>query len=220
MVEWGEYAAAWLVFLLSHMIPARPAIRGRLVARIGRGLYLAGYSIVSLVILAWLIVAAGRAPFLPLWDWAAWQAWVPNIAMPIALVLAALGLGIANPFSLGGAGGARFDPSRPGIVGLTRHPVLWALVVWAAAHIPPNGDLAHVLLFGAFAAMGLIGMRAMDARSRRGMGEARWREEWQAARGGPLLSQGALWRIVAGLATWPLLLALHPWVIGVPAWAG
>jgi len=146
-----------------------------------------------------------------------WQAWVLNLVMPFALVLLALGLGIANPFSLGGARGARFDTSHPGIIGLTRHPVLWALVIWAAAHIPPNGDLAHALLFGPFAATGLAGMRLLDARRRRTIGETQWHEAWQAAQFGPLATSGTTWRIVAGLVTWPLLLALHPVVIGVPA---
>ncbi len=100
---WAEYAAAWLVFLLSHMLPARPRMRLFLVALLGRRGHLAAYSLVSVLVLAWLIAATGRAPRAPVWSPAAWQAWVPAVVVPMACVLLALGLGIPNPFSIGGA---------------------------------------------------------------------------------------------------------------------
>lgn len=62
----GEYAAARLVFLLSHMLPARPRVRRFLVALLGRRGHLASYSLVSVLGLAWLIAATGRAPHVPL----------------------------------------------------------------------------------------------------------------------------------------------------------
>lgn len=37
---WGELATAMTVFLLTHAIPARPALRGRLVTLLGRRAYL------------------------------------------------------------------------------------------------------------------------------------------------------------------------------------
>jgi uncharacterized membrane protein len=221
MGGWGEYAAAWAVFLGSHMLPARPRWRARLAAPLGERGFTLAYSLASVLVLGWLVAAAGRAPFVPLWGWAAWQAWVPNLVMPVACVLLALGAGIPNPFSIGGAGNEAFDPARPGVLALTRHPVLLAIVLWAAAHLPPNGDLATVSLFGAFAAMGLAGMRALDARRRRAWGEARWRVlaggtgTWRI-RGAGLAWRAAALRIAAGLGLWLALLALHPLVLGVP----
>ena len=93
--------------------------------------------------------------------------------MPLACLLAAFGLGVPNPLSFGGSAG-RFDPARPGIAGLVRHPLLWVFALWAASHAVPNGDLAHLLLFGTFTAMALLGMVAIDRRKRRQMGEAEW----------------------------------------------
>jgi uncharacterized membrane protein len=220
MGGWGEYALAWAAFLLSHMLPARPGLRRRLARRLGEGGYLAGYSLASVLAMAWLIAAAGRAPTVVLWGWAAWQAWVPNLVVPLACILLALGLRVPNPFSIGGAGDDRFDPARPGVLALTRHPVLWAVVLWAGAHVPPNGDLATASLFTAFAVMGLAGMRALDARRRRAWGEARWR----AATRIPtpphraLFTRGAALRAAAGLVAWLSLAALHARVIGVPPW--
>ncbi len=210
MEGWGEYAAAWAVFLLTHAIPARPALKARLVGALGRVGYGLGYSAVSVAALAWLIGAAGRAPHVELWPWAPWQVHLTQGAMALACLIAALGIGAPNPFSLGGAQNERFDPARPGIVGLTRHPVLAALTLWALGHLAPNGDLAHVLMFGGFAVFALTGMRLIDRRRQRVMGEA-WHRR-QPARS--LRGAGNPWRWLAAAAAWWALALLHPVVIG------
>lgn len=213
MAGWGEYAAAWAVFLASHMLPARPALRAPIVAAIGERVFLVFYSALSVVILAWLILAAGRAPAVPLWGWAWWHAWVVNGAMIVACLLLAFSLGRPNPFSIGGARNDRYDPADPGILALTRHPVLLALAVWSGAHLLANGDLAHALLFGPFAAISLLGMRALDARRRR---------SWARGRFASLRPRGAFRptpaRLLAGLGVWALFAGSHAAVIGVSPW--
>ena len=216
---WMEYAAAFAAFFLTHALPIRPPLRPWLVARLGpRGFGLA-YSALSLAVLVWLIGAAGRAPFMPLWSWAPWQLHVPLAAMlPVCLILA-LAIGRPNPFSFGGARNDAFDPARPGIVRLNRHPLLLALVIWAFAHVVPNGDLAHVLLFGTFAVFALLGARLGDRRKRLEMGEE-WAQLDAARKAAPLLAQPAPWpglvpRLALGVAIYPGLLWLHPWLFGV-----
>jgi len=223
---WAELIAAFVTFFASHIVPARPPIRGWLRGVLGHGVYIAVYSTISLAALGWLIVAAGRAPYVELWAFAPWQLWVPNIAMPIVCVLVALGAGAVNPFSFAGRAPERFDPAKPGIAGLTRYPVLWAVVLWALAHAVPNGDLAHVLLFGVFAAFGLIGMRMFDRRKKRAWGADVWAARAAntslvpfaaiiagRARITPILRQPL--RIAAGLGAWIVLLAAHPVLFGV-----
>jgi uncharacterized membrane protein len=223
---WAEYGLAFLVFLLAHMLPARPAVRARLTAVAGERAYLWIYSAVSLGLLYWLIDAAGRAPFVPLWKYRAWQPWAPNLVMPVALVLAVAGVGVANPFSFGGRLEARFDPARPGITGFSRHPLLLAITLWAAAHLVPNGDLAHVLLFGLFAAMGVIGMLMLDRRRRRQWGTERFAElarntsllpaaAWLDGRARPGRDVVTPSRLVIAALVYLLLLALHPALFGV-----
>jgi uncharacterized membrane protein len=213
MGGWGEFAAAWAVFLASHLLPARPALRAPLVARLGERAFLLGYSALSLAILAWMIGAAGRAPFVPLWGWAWWQAWAVNAAMLAACLLLGAAIGAPNPFSFGGARNGRYDPQRPGVVGLARHPVLAALALWSGAHLLANGDLAHALLFAPFLALSLIGMRVLDARRRRQSGAA----AFAAMRPrGP--ARVAPVRLAAGLALWAALAGSHAAVIGVPPW--
>jgi uncharacterized membrane protein len=226
LAGWGEMSAALAAFFASHILPARPAVRRLLHARLGAGAYAALYSLVSVALLGWLIVAARKAPHVQLWDFEPWQLWAPNLVMPIVCLLVAFGLAAPNPFSIAGSGGARFDPARPGVAAATRHPLLLAITLWALAHMIPNGDLAHVILFGLFAFFGVAGMAALDARARREWGEAVWAERaaktslvpFSAVAAGRLRLgefRPSPWRAGAALSLYLTLLAAHPLVIGV-----
>lgn len=211
MSGWGEYALAWAFFLLSHALPVRPAIKRRIVARIGANGFTLAYSAVSVLALGWLIIAAGRAPFIALWDWAAWQRPVAQAAMLGACLLIAFAALAPNPLSFGGWRNERFDPARPGIVGLIRHPFLAALVLWAAGHLPANGDLAHALMFAGFAGFAALGMAMIDRRRRRALGPAAFA---RLTAGRPHLPARWPLRLLAGLALWLALGAIHPWLLG------
>ena len=219
MGGWLEFILAFVAFFASHAIPARPPVKARLVALLGRAGYGAAYGIVSLAVLAWLIVATGRAPHVEIWPWAPWQAHVPLTLMLPASLIVALAIGRPNPFSFGGARNDSFDPARPGIVRYLRHPVLAALALWAGAHLVPNGDLAHVLLFGLFAGFALLGMRIIDRRKARTMGADWLRLRAEIAQAPlaprPLSWGGAALRLVLGVAAYAGLIALHPFLFGV-----
>ncbi|MGA9412096.1 MAG: NnrU family protein [Roseobacter sp.] len=216
---WLEFALAWAAFFATHSLPLRAPIRPWFQARLGpRGFTLA-YSALSLAALVWLIGAAGRAPFVPMWNWASWQVHVTlTIMLPVCLIVA-LAVGRPNPISFGGARNESFDPKRAGVVRVTRHPLLVALALWAAAHVVPNGDLAHVLLFGVFATFAALGGRLVDKRRQREIGP-----EWQrlydevSASSGNVIS--ASWtaasaRLAAGVALYGGLIWAHPWLFGV-----
>ncbi|PKP81548.1 MAG: NnrU family protein [Alphaproteobacteria bacterium HGW-Alphaproteobacteria-2] len=211
MTGWSEYAAAWAVFLASHALPVRPPLRPWLVARLGARGFTLAYSALSIALLAWLIGGAGRAPYLALWQPAPWQTLAAQAAMLAACLVLALALGRPNPLSFGGARDAAFDPDRPGIAGWIRHPVLAVLALWAAGHLAANGDLAHALMFGGFCAFALLGMRMIDFRRRRELGDADW---VRLARGRGHLPPGWPWRLAAGAALWLALGLAHPHVIG------
>ncbi|MBK9082772.1 MAG: NnrU family protein [Rhizobiales bacterium] len=212
---WGEFALAFALFLLTHMIPARPGLRARLIAGLGRGVYVAAYSAMSVALLLWLIGAAARAPYVELWGFAPWRMWAPVVAMAPACLVAALAVGAPNPLSFGGARDGDYDPARPGVVGVTRHPILAALALWAGAHLVPNGDLAHVILFGAFLAMALVGMSVIDRRNRRVMGEAGWRA--LLPRAWPHPADLSATRLIAGACVYAALMSTHPLFAGVSA---
>lgn len=71
-MDWLELAAAYAAFFLSHSVPVRPPLRPWLVARLGPTGFTIAYSALSLIVLAWLISATGRAPWVLLWQWAPW----------------------------------------------------------------------------------------------------------------------------------------------------
>lgn len=163
-----QFFAALAVFLLLHMVPAIPALRAKLVSIMGRKTYLFCYSAASLLAVFWLFAASFLLDFLPLWDPAPWQAWVPLILTPIGLVFLLAGLTSPNPASI--------TLRRPGsdagaITTITRHPVLWGFALWAGSHLVPNGDLRSLLLFGALLAFAMLGMVIGDRRARRSLGD-------------------------------------------------
>ena len=219
MGGWGEYAAAFALFLVSHAVPVRPPVKPWLVARIGKGGFSLVFSALSIVLLVWLIAAAGRAPYVELWPRADWQGLITLAALTAACLITALAAFRPNPFSFGGWRDETFDPARAGVVGLIRHPYLAAIALWALGHLAPNGDLAHVLLFGGFAVLALVGMKLIDRRRQREMGPAVWQtlvdETGKARALAPSL--GLMIRIAAGLFLLGLLIILHPHVIGLEA---
>jgi uncharacterized membrane protein len=227
MTGWIEFAAAMALFLISHRLPAWLGVKGWLQARLGAAGYIALFSVLSVALLWWLILAAGRAPFVPLWDQQVWHRWAVNLAMPVVGLLAVFGVGAANPFAFEGRVGG-YDPDRPGIAGLTRQPLLWALAIWAGVHLLPNGDVAHVLLFAPMLVFSLAGMGIVERRRRRAMGAAEWQRltartglvplaallsgRWRP-QGSPSLVRLVIWAIA-----WALVWHLHAPVIGV--WPG
>lgn len=217
---YGELIAAFAVFLLLHSIPPMHNVKGRLIALCGRPVYYGLYSIVSLLAVVWLIHAVWAAPYLELWPFVPWEARLTAHVMPFAAVLFVAGFVRPNPLSIGYATG--YDPQRPGIVGIVRHPVLWGFALWSGAHLFPNGDLAAVIFFGGCLLLALLGMVIVDRRKQRLMGVTRWQKLAQGTSNIPFLgfSRGGSLRltprdgvgILLGLALFALLLALHPYL--------
>jgi len=212
--EWGEFLAAFAAFFLSHSIPVRPKIKSRIVARIGGLGFTLGYSALSIAILTWIIVAAGRAPYIGLWDWAPWQNYGPLIGMFVAVIIISMAFGQPNPLSFGGWNNQRFDPENAGIIGWVRHPLLVALLIWSASHLLPNGNLAHLIVFGLFGGFSLLGRKIIDRRAKRILGLEHW-QKLAATRREFRLTRRGLTRVTIGILIYLALLYSHEWVIGV-----
>lgn len=216
---WLEFISALVVFLLSHMVPVRPPVRPLLIRILGLRGYFVGYSVLSVLVLVWLIVAAGRAPYVGVIPPLEVFRWAPLIAMPVVCALAVAGISLVNPLSFGGMGRGAFDPARPGILAVSRHPLLLALLLWSLAHLLANGDLAHVLLFGLFAGFSGVGMVLIDRRIQRQIGLAAWQG---LAQGTARLSVSGvahvrfrLWQMAVIAGVYAALLGVHLPVIGV-----
>ncbi|MBB4264902.1 NnrU family protein [Roseospira visakhapatnamensis] len=194
-----EFLTALGVFLAAHVGPAVPPVRRALVRRLGEPRYLAIYAVVSTALLAWLIVAVLRAPYVHLWTPPLWTYWVPLVVMPAAFMLLCVGLITPNPLSIS-LSRAPFDPDRPGLVGWVRHPVLWGFGLWSLSHMPANGALVPAILFGVFTVFSFGGMPMVDRKRRRTMGPDAWRRLDAARRAGR--AAGLPWtaRATAGVA--------------------
>ena len=119
------------------------------------------------------------------------------------------------------------DNPRPtrGILTVTRHPGLWAIGLWALAHMIANGDAAGLLLFGGIAVLSFGGMAAIDAKRRVAHG-ADWGPFELTTSVMPFLAivqertifdwSGIGWkRVAGGLVLWAVLWIAHPFFIGV-----
>ena len=229
MQDWLPLIAVLGAFVLSHLVPALPPVRARLIGLFGRCGYFSLYGIVSLLLLLALIHASATAPYIELWPTTDMSLAVPRLVMPFALILAIAGILAPNPLSMS-LNREAFDPLRPGIVAVVRHPVLWALLIWSLAHIAANGDVGHVVLFGTFAAMSAMSMMSLDRRRQAKLGRPEWDRLAARAPQLPLLAAlRAGWRpafsgrivrhLLLGLAVYGVLALTHVWFAGVPAYS-
>lgn len=93
----------------------------------------AGRAIVTVAILgglALIILGYRSADFVAVWNPPGFLTHINNLAM----------LGAVFLFGMSATTGR--------LRGKMRHPQLWAVTVWAAAHLLVNGDLASIVLFG------------------------------------------------------------------------
>ncbi len=217
-------------FLLTHSLPAAGPLRRRLIATVGTGPYMAAYSVLSLAVLVWVGWAYAQAPYIPVWDYTAVTAWVPLVLMPAACILGVAAVTQPNPLSVA-VRSAGFDPARPGVTAITRHPLIWAFILWAGGHLIANEDLASVILFGLLLLLSLAGPFGLDAKRRKDLGVEDWRRLTARTSFWPLaapLAGRARWReawpgwvpVAGGLLLYAALLHLHGPVIGVVPWAG
>lgn len=214
-------------FVAMHTAISRPQLREPLVARLGPRRFVAFHGIVSLLGMAAVFWANSRAPYVELWPSSSALRAIPVLLMPLACVLAVAS--VTNPFA--GLGGDRLPNASnmaPGILSVTRHPAPWALVLWSAAHIIANGDLAGVLLFGTFLVFAGFAPTLVDRRRQRLCGNAAWSRFAAATSTIPFLSalrggnhidwRGIGWRpVLIGLLLYGMIVLVHGPVIGVEA---
>jgi uncharacterized membrane protein len=218
-------AIAEAAFCGSHVLLSSTRWRGALRDQLGERGFLGLYSLTALVTLAWFVMAYRRAPQVPLWPMQPWMVLVPVMAMPLAAILLVGGYTTRNPTAVGMERAATADDPAPGILRITRHPVMWALALWALSHIPPNGDVASLMLFGGIAALALGGTVLIDRKKRLALG-SNWPAIAAITSNLPFLAliarrTGLRWRdigllrVVAGLLLYAVLYLAHPMLTGM-----
>ncbi len=171
---WVALAGAFL--LGSHFGISSTGLRARLIDRLGEKAYLGLYSVVALVALVLLVMAYESAPFVLLWTASIWMWFVPLLVMPFVLLFLVGGLSAPNPTAVGQDALLEKELGPRGVLRITRNPVMWAIGLWAAAHMVPNGDAASLLFFGSLAVLALLGAVLIDAKNalRKGDAWVRW----------------------------------------------
>ena len=120
-----------------------PSLRQSMQDRMGDG----SKGIVAVAIfasLALMVIGYRGIETAYLWDHSAATKGVNNLAMLVAVAL----YGVGN--------------SKSRLRSKMRHPMLWGTVVWAAAHLMVNGDVASIVLFGWIGAWALVQMQLIN----------------------------------------------------------
>ena len=216
------------VFLATHFLPSTP-LRAPLVRALGQWGYTAVYSLIAFATIGWMVWAYNRAPLEPLWtgQLPALRL-LPAIVMPFAFILLAGGLFARNPTIVGAEGLMKSDDPARGMIRITRHPIMWAFLLWALAHLAARGDLKSVIFFGTFALLAGIGTLFMDSRKKKALGDD-WQRFAAVTSHVPFVAilQGRNrfdakeigWRNPAiGLALYILFFQTHAWLFGTRPW--
>ncbi len=214
-----------LLFVFGHLGLSSLAVRRRLIDRLGSGAFQGLYSLIALISMLWMSWGWSSAPYVELWVAPAWTRYLPLLGMPVVCVLFVLGVSTPSPTTAGQENRLSSEDAVQGILKITRHPSLWSFALWGVLHIPTNGDLASVILFGSVAFLAFVGMAHIDARRRATQGEA-WQAFAQQTSALPFLAivQGrthltrkdiSLVRLSAALVVYVALLYTHTLFVGV-----
>jgi uncharacterized membrane protein len=211
---------ATALFLLTHFAASTP-LRPKLVAAIGEGRYRGLFVLVAFATLGWMIWAYAHAPAQALL-WTPLRH-LPLAVMPFSLILIVASLVRMNPTAVGAERMMKAEEPARGVVRITRHPFMWGVILWAAAHILANADAKSVVFFGAFLLLAALGTVLIDRRKR---ALADWPKFAALTSNLPFLAvaQGrnrVAWREIGwprpaiGVALYAALLVVHPWLFGV-----
>ncbi|HUB97762.1 MAG TPA: NnrU family protein [Stellaceae bacterium] len=215
---------AALFFIAIHLGIAGTALRDRAIGTLGTRGYMAAFSIASVVGIVWLVVAYRDAPYVALWGMLGWWRPFAVVLMLPAVLLFTVGLATPNPTSV--AQERRLAEPARGVVRVTRHPFLMGVTLWAVVHLVGNGDAASFVFFATWIVIAGAGTVSIDAKRRRLQGATLWdpfaaqtsilpfAAIWEGRnhfRPGEI----GLWRWLAGLAVYAVILATHARIIGV-----
>src|SRR5215472_14003371 len=209
---------ATAAFLSTHFVTSTP-LRPKLVTAMGEWPYRGVYSALAFITLGGMIWAYTQAPREVLWGG---MRELPVIVMPFALVFIACGY-FRNPTMVGAEGLLKSEDPARGMIRITRHPIMWGVMLWAAAHLLARGDTRSLVFFGSFIVLAAFGTLAMDRRKR---SNADWGRFAAATSHIPFaailqgrnrldLKEIGWKRPLIGLIAFFALLWLHPWLFGV-----
>lgn len=175
-----------LLWSAGHLFPIfAPGARASAVLRMGEGPYKGAFALVALLAVALMVIGYRQAEFVNLWFPPAWTVHPNNLLMLVSVFLI-------------GAKHAKSSAKH-----YVRHPMLWGVVVWSAAHLLVNGDLASVVLFGGLLAWALVAMAGTNARD----------GEWVRPPKGT--TAGLIRHLVITVVVFGVIVVIHGPILGV-----
>jgi uncharacterized membrane protein len=176
-----------ILFLGLHLLPTVPDLRQSLIARLGERGYKGLFALLSIATFMLLVYGFAHAPLIQIWSPPRWTRWVAIVLMIPAFILLV----------------AAYVPGQ--IKARVKHPFVDAISTWALAHLIANGDLASIVLFGAFLAYAVFDRITLKHRAATGL--------VTVAATGP--ARNDVIAVVAGLTLYAIFLIwLHPLLIG------
>ena len=214
------YIVALAAMVLSHALLSAPAVRSRMIERLGRPGFIAVYSAISLATFAalvWTYQSADSGPWL--FDPPAGGRMAAAAIMPLAVFLV-IGR-ITTPH------GEPEAPRAPeGIYRVCRYPGSVGLLIWAGLHLVNLGDARRTLLFAAMALIAVLAFIKNDRLRRRAKREST--EETRILPFSDILAgrrhmpwrEIGWWRFALTAVLYGALLLGHPYVLGIAPLAG
>ena len=201
----AQLIAAAIAFVGKHFVLSHPW-RAPLVGRLGEKGFAAVYTLVSLGTFGWMVLAFRAVPETgaPAWDGSGVLPW--SVASLLTLLAAVLLTGSlhGNPALPDPRATALAGAPVHGVFHVTRHPMMWAFALWAAAHALVAGTPRVLVLTGALAFLALVGAHLQDRKKAALMGAA-W-QGWAA--------RTHYWPQPAGVAR----AGIGAWLGGVVLW--
>lgn len=210
-------AAANAAFVGSHFAMSHP-LRGPMVKALGEKGFTLAYTVVSFATLGWVAHAFAVAPGADL-PGTGEAGWIAASALTwLAMVLLA-GSFVGNPALPTPMAEAQARAEPRGVFRVTRHPMMWAIGLWAASHLVLFWSTRTMITAAAMGVLALVGARLQDGKKARLMGAA-W-DEWSSRtaywpRLGQLFTVGAL-PLAGGTLLWLAGSWVHLWHAGIPA---
>ena len=125
------------LFLIPHLYGLNRDAKKRLKAKIGDGPYKGGHTLLSIAGIVLVVIGYQQADITPVYEPLSSRA-VPHALMPFSFILLA---------------GANMPSNLKRYV---RHPMALGVMLWAVSHLAVNGDVASLILFGAFGLFALL----------------------------------------------------------------
>lgn len=168
-----EVLLAGSLLLITHFGISSTSARDVLAGKLGETAYQGLYSLLSLVLIVLLVLAFNSASRIDyVWAINPDLYWIAKLTMPIAFVFMAGAFTSPNPTQVGMEDKmADPEPAR-GLIRITRHPFMWAVIIFAVGHIAANGDAVAIAFFSVFLLLAGIGTILIDAKKARRQADA------------------------------------------------